>query len=90
MSAVGAFTVPVWASETGTVLEATVPVLAPETGTVLGVTVPVLVHKTGTIMMVELGGLKNMDFVVEVLFFAGNRKNMSNITNVEFLFVSNT
>ena len=28
-----------------------------------------------------------MDFVEEVLFLAGNRQNMSNIVNVEFLFV---
>ena len=69
MSAVGEFTVPVWAPQTGTVLGATVPVLAPQTGTVLGATVPVLVPQTGTVLRGKLGGLNNMDFVEEVLFF---------------------
>ena len=51
-------------------MEGIVPVLAPETGTVLGAIVPVLAPQTGTVLRGELGGLKNMDFVVEVLFFS--------------------
>lgn len=70
VSVAGEFTVPVWAPETGTVLEATVPVLAPQTGTVLEGTVPVLALQTGTVLRGESGGLRNMDFVVEVLFFS--------------------
>ena len=54
---------------TGTVLEGIVPVLAPETGTVLGAIVPVLASQTGTVLRGKLGGLKNMNFVEEVLFF---------------------
>ena len=59
----------------------TVPVWAPETGTVLGATVPVRAPKTGTVLRGEYGGrLSKM---------AGNRKNMSNIAKVKFLFASN-
>ena len=61
--------VPVLAPETGTVLGAIVPVLASQTGTVLVATVPVLVPQTGTVLRGKLGGLNNMDFVEEVLFF---------------------
>ena len=81
MSAVGEFTVPVWAPQTGTLLEGIVPVLAPQTGTVLVATVPVLVPQTGTVLRGEYGGrLSKM---------AGNKKNMSNIAKVKFLFAGN-
>ncbi|MDY5053138.1 MAG: hypothetical protein SPE92_05920 [Anaerovibrio sp.] len=50
----------------------TVPVLVPETGTVSAVgefAVPAWAPQTGTVLRGKLGGLKNMDFVEEVLFF---------------------
>ena len=76
----GGLTVPVLVPETGTITGTltgtvstagvfTVPVWAPQTGTVLVATVPVLVPQTGTVLRGKLGGLKNMNFVEEVLFF---------------------
>ena len=54
----------------------TVPVLVPETGTITGTVsavgefaVPAWAPQTGTVLRGKLGGLKNMDFVEEVLFF---------------------
>ena len=56
--------------------ELTVPVLVPETGTITGTVsavgefaVPAWAPQTGTVLRGKLGGLKNMDFVEEVLFF---------------------
>ena len=53
-----------------------VPVLVPKTGTITGTVsavgefaVPAWAPQTGTVLRGKLGGLKNMDFVEEVLFF---------------------